>query len=47
VTGIYGGRVAVFSADGTHRQDLAAPLPMITSVRFAGNDLPDVYVVIG
>jgi len=42
-----GGRVAVFEPDGTHRQDIAVPLPMVTSLCFAGNDLRDLYVVTG
>jgi gluconolactonase len=42
-----GGRVAVFNADGTHRKDIAVPLPMVTSLCFAGDDLRDLYVVTG
>jgi len=42
-----GGRVAVFEPDGAHRTDLAAPLPMVTSLCFAGADLKDLYVVTG
>ena len=42
-----GGRVAVFNHDGTHRQDLAVPLPMVTSLCFAGDDLRDLYIVTG
>jgi len=42
-----GGRVAVFEPDGSHRTDLAVPLPMVTSLCFAGNDLRDLYVVTG
>lgn len=42
-----GGRVAIFEADGAHRSDLAVPLPMVTSLCFAGNDLRDLYVVTG
>ena len=42
-----GGRVAVYEADGTHRMDLAAPLPMVTSLCFGGDDLRDLYVVTG
>ena len=41
-----GGRVAVFEPDGTHRTDVAVPLPMVTSLCFAG-DLKDLYVVTG
>lgn len=42
-----GGRVAVFEPDGTHRMDVAVPLPMVTSLCFAGDDLRDLYVVTG
>jgi xylono-1,5-lactonase len=41
------GRVAVYEADGTHRLDLAVPLPMVTSLCFGGDDLRDLYVVTG
>jgi gluconolactonase len=43
----HGGRVAVFNADGSHRQDIAVPLPMVTSLCFAGDDLRDLYIVTG
>ncbi|HZZ88091.1 MAG TPA: SMP-30/gluconolactonase/LRE family protein [Caulobacteraceae bacterium] len=42
-----GGRVAVFEPDGSHRMDVAAPLPMVTSLCFGGDDLKDLYVVTG
>jgi len=42
-----GGRVAVFEPDGAHRMDLPVPLPMVTSLCFAGDDLKDLYVVTG
>ena len=42
-----GGRVAVFEPDGAHRMDVAVPLPMVTSLCFAGDDLKDLYVVTG
>ncbi|HZC16248.1 MAG TPA: SMP-30/gluconolactonase/LRE family protein [Caulobacteraceae bacterium] len=42
-----GGRVAVFEPDGTHRMDVAVPLPMVTSLCFGGDDLRDLYVVTG
>jgi gluconolactonase len=42
-----GGRVAVFEPDGTHRMDIAVPLPMVTSLCFAGDDLKDLYIVTG
>jgi len=47
VADAHGGRVAVFNADGTHRHDLAIPLPMVTSVCFGGDDLRDLYIVTG
>jgi len=47
VADAHGGRVAVFNADGTHRHDLAIPLPMVTSLCFGGQDLRDLYVVTG
>ncbi len=47
VADAHGGRVAVFNADGTHRRDLAIPLPMVTSLCFGGDDLRDLYVVTG
>ncbi|HEY2706470.1 MAG TPA: SMP-30/gluconolactonase/LRE family protein [Caulobacteraceae bacterium] len=42
-----GGRVAVFGPDGAHRHDIAVPLPMVTSLCFAGDDLKDLYIVTG
>jgi xylono-1,5-lactonase len=42
-----GSRVAVFEADGAHRADVAVPLPMVTSLCFAGAELLDLYVVTG
>jgi D-xylonolactonase len=47
VADAHGGRVAVFGDDGTHRQDLAVPLPMVTSLCFGGDDLRDLYIVTG
>src|SRR5882757_2992382 len=47
VADAHGGRVAVFDADGAHRQDIAVPLPMVTSLCFGGDDLRDLYVVTG
>lgn len=47
VADAHGGRVAVFGADGAHRHDLEAPLPMVTSVCFGGDDLRDLYIVTG
>jgi gluconolactonase len=42
-----GSRVAVYEPDGVHRMDVAVPLPMVTSLVFAGGDLRDLYVVTG
>ncbi len=42
-----GGRVCVFEPDGSLRTELAAPMPMVTSVCFGGADLKDLYVVTG
>lgn len=47
VADAHGGRVAVFDADGRHRQDIRAPRPMVTSLCFGGEDLRDLYVVTG
>lgn len=47
VADAHGGRVAVFNADGSHRKDIAVPLPMVTSLCFAGDDMRDLYVVTG
>lgn len=47
VADAHGGRVVVFNADGTHREDIAVPLPMVTSLCFGGDDLRDLYVVTG
>jgi D-xylonolactonase len=47
VADAHGGRVAVFNDDGTHRKDIAVPLPMVTSLCFGGDDLRDLYVVTG
>ncbi len=43
----HGGAVAVYEPDGTLRERIAVPLPMVTSVCFGGNDLQDLYVVTG
>ncbi|MGH6970428.1 MAG: SMP-30/gluconolactonase/LRE family protein, partial [Caulobacteraceae bacterium] len=42
-----GARVAVFEPDGAHRMDVDVPLPMVTSLCFAGEDLRDLYIVTG
>ena len=47
VADAHGSRVVVFNADGTHRTNLAVPLPMVTSVCFGGDDLRDLYIVTG
>jgi gluconolactonase len=47
VADAHGGRVAVFNPDGSHRKDIAVPLPMVTSLCFAGDDLQDLYIVTG
>jgi gluconolactonase len=47
VADAHGGRVAVYEASGKHRQDIAIPLPMVTSVCFGGDDLRDLYIVTG
>lgn len=47
VADAHGGRVAVFEADGSHRLDLAVPLPMVTSLCLGGDDLRDLYIVTG
>jgi gluconolactonase len=47
VADAHGGRVVVFNADGSHRQDIAIALPMVTSLCFGGEDLRDLYVVTG
>ena len=47
VADAHGGRVAVFNPDGSHRKDIAVPLPMVTSLCFAGDDLRDLYIVTG
>jgi D-xylonolactonase len=47
VADAHGGRVVAFNRDGSHRQDLPVPLPMVTSLCFGGDDLSDLYVVTG
>lgn len=41
------GRVAMFDPDGTLRENISVPLPMVTSVCFGGDDLRDLYIVTG
>ena len=43
----YGGAVAVFAPDGREVERIAVPVPMVTSLCFAGNDLRDLYIVTG
>jgi gluconolactonase len=43
----HGSRVAVFNPDGSHRKDIAVPLPMVTSLCFGGDDLSELYIVTG
>jgi len=43
----HGGAVAVYEPDGTLRERIPVPLPMVTSVCFGGDDLKDVYIVTG
>jgi xylono-1,5-lactonase len=43
----HGGAVAVYEPDGTLRERVPVPLPMVTSVCFGGDDLQDLYVVTG
>ena len=47
VADAHGGRVAVFEPDGSHRMDVAVPIPMVTSLCFGGEDLRDLYIVTG
>lgn len=43
----HGGRVDIYEPDGTLRDSLPCPLPMVTSVAFGGEGLKDLYVVTG
>ena len=47
VADAHGGRVVVFDENGVQRQDIAVPLPMVTSLCFGGDDLRDLYIVTG
>jgi len=47
VASAFGSHVAVYEPDGTLRQKIPTPLPMVTSVAFGGGDLKDLYVVTG
>ena len=37
----------VFQADGSERDPIEVPKPMVTSVCFGGGDLKDLYIVTG
>ena len=43
----HGSAVTVFNPDGSERQSIPVPLPMVTSLCFGGADLRDLYVVTG
>ena len=43
----HGGAVAVYEPDGSLRERIPVPLPMVTSVCFGGDDMRDVYIVTG
>jgi gluconolactonase len=43
----HGSRVDVFEPDGSLRQSLPVPMPMVTSLCFGGAELRDLYVVTG
>jgi xylono-1,5-lactonase len=43
----HGSRVDVFNADGSPRDQIPCPLPMVTSLCFGGDDLKTLYVVTG
>jgi D-xylonolactonase len=43
----HAGHVAVLDPDGTVRERVAVPVPMVTSVCFGGAGLADLYVVTG
>ncbi len=42
-----GSVVSVFNADGSLRENIEVPMPMVTSLCFGGDDLRDLYVVTG
>ena len=42
-----GANVRIFNADGSERDPLPVPQPMVTSVCFGGDDLQTLYVVTG
>ena len=43
----HGSAVKVFEPDGTERQTIPVPLPMVTSLCFGGADRRDLYIVTG
>lgn len=43
----HAGHVAVLDSDGTVRDRVEVPVPMVTSVCFGGRELADLYVVTG
>ena len=47
VADAHGSRVAVYNADGSHRENIEVPLPMVTSLCFGGDDMRDLYIVTG
>jgi D-xylonolactonase len=47
VADAHGGRVIVFDENGVQRQEIAVPLPMVTSLCFGGDDMRDLYIVTG
>lgn len=47
VADAHGGRVIVFDENGMQRQEIAVPLPMVTSLCFGGDDMRDLYIVTG
>ena len=42
-----GSVVSVFNSDGSLRENIEVPMPMVTSLCFGGGDLRDLYVVTG
>lgn len=42
-----GSVVSVFNSDGSLRENIEVPMPMVTSLCFGGDDLRDLYVVTG
>ena len=42
-----GSVVSVFNSDGSLRENIDVPMPMVTSLCFGGDDLRDLYIVTG